>query len=78
MIRLSICVEEMQKPRDLKQMARPIAQPSQLQLRVALTRVPECLDQRSDPGAVDIGQLRHIDRERRQGLPFERRMELFA
>ncbi len=68
MIRLPICVEEMQKPRDLKQMARPIAHPSQLQLRVVLTRDPECLDQRSDPGAVDIAQLRQVDDEGRQGL----------
>ena len=57
MIRLPICVEEMQKPRDLKQMARPIAHPSQLQLRMVLTRDPECLDKRGNPRAVDIGQV---------------------
>jgi hypothetical protein len=49
MICLSICIEEMQKARDLEQMARPITHPSQLEFRVALTCDPEGLDQRSDP-----------------------------
>jgi hypothetical protein len=63
MIRLPICFEEMQKPRDLKQMARPIAHPSQLQLCVVLTRDPECLDQRCNPGAVDVSQICQVNRE---------------
>jgi hypothetical protein len=68
MIRLSICVEEMQKARDLEQMARPIPYPSQLQFCVVLTCDPEGLDQRRDAGAVDIAQLRQVDNEGWRGL----------
>jgi hypothetical protein len=68
MIGLSICIEEMQKARDLEQMARPITHPSQLEFRVALTCDPESLDQRRDAGAVEIAQLRQIDNEGWRGL----------
>ena len=63
MIRPPICVEETRQTRGLKQMTRAITHPSQLQVRVTLVRDPECLDQRSDPGAVDITQLRQVDDE---------------
>ncbi len=78
MIRVPICVEEMQKPRGLKQMARPIAHPSQLQLGLAAARDPERFDERCNPRAVDVSQIRQVNRERRQELPFEYRMELLA
>ena len=78
MTRLPICLEEMQKPRHLKQMARAIVQPPQLQYGFALMGDPECFDQRRNPGAVDIGQLRHIDRERRQRRPPECRKQLVS
>ena len=78
MTRLPICLEEMQKPRHLKQMARAIVQPPQLQYGFALMGDPECFDQRRNPGAVDIGQLRHIDRERRQRRLPECRKQLVS
>jgi hypothetical protein len=66
MIYFPICVEETQKACNLEQMARPITHASQLQLRMALMRDPESLDERGDPGAVDIAQLRQVDDEDRQ------------
>jgi hypothetical protein len=78
MMRRPIHVEEPQKPRDFEQMARPVTHSSQLQLHVALTRAPECLDQCSDPGAVDRGQLRQVDDDGWRGPLAEQRQELFA